>query len=801
MAEIITPEVKVKEPALAQADAAFKNRSAAPTMRCGLCKYYSGDGACDLVVAEPNPITENAVCDQFDSRNAEVDVTKDVVVVPEQSAVRDCVIAEQAETTGKGYVYLKVRYMWEVERIQSALATIFGYDEGWRWLDPYTYHVTLAYSEDVTNDQLLEVVKVVAGMDAIDLRITGIDSFETPNGERAVYLNVEKNEALVALQQAVYDSLNGQGVSLSPFSEPGSWVPHLTLAYAPVGTSVPASTIDVTVYSDDVCIARTDYKTLAEVKLEWKQPDNAGEDGSGPVQEMASWKVGVASDLTVGDDVDWDGAAAAKSVFDAAGFGGDNPDTALARKAFLIYNASAPKLKGSYKLPIAKWSGDKLVVVPAGLRNAASRLPQVKGVPKAVMDRAGKALSAYKKKAGIGEMNETPSAHDGKELIRLVMISEMKGAYPDIPLPDDIDRDALKEIVGDKLFYVTLPIGEADAMSRNGRKYSRRAVEQIVEYVNKDRPDGIWGHMSTEEIQTRYDPPSIRWLAAMMDADGIAWGKGLPLNEETRNYYQLARATKAKVGTSIMAWASMDDDEVVELDLQQVDIADPKRVGVPATAAVPHLTAEMTSGSGESPKRLKDGDSLDVIERAARDATAAAPVPKITQSETPVVEMRETKPDKEESTMDEKEIQELVSERDTLKSQVTELQGNATRVTELETKVKELSDQVGMMLREYIDTASARACSVDPTLDLTDEDAVAVRPSYVSVRDYVVAMQPQSKEAVDAAVKKVIERPHIKEMLKNELKESNPKLDNLFEDVKNGQSPFYIPSARQTKEA
>lgn len=173
--------------------------------------------------------------------------------------------------------------------------------------------------------------------------------------------------------------------------------------------------------------------------------------------------------------------------------------------------------------------------------------------------------------------------------VTLTCLYEMRGTFPDIPLPPDIDRKAL----GDDAFFVTLPLARIGARSRNGRTYTRAAVEQFVAQINAMRPEGMWGHLPDDQVDTRYDPPAIRWLAATIDADGVAWGKGLPLNAITREYYRLAKATNARVGTSLVAWASMEGDQVMSLELLTVDLADPARVGVPLTASPVNITNEM----------------------------------------------------------------------------------------------------------------------------------------------------------------------------------------------------------------
>ncbi len=118
---------------------------------------------------------------------------------------------------------------------------------------------------------------------------------------------------------------------------------------------------------------------------------------------QADWKCGASRELPIDETSEWDGAAAETSIFDACGFDGDSPDIEKARTAFLAYDASAPKLKGSYKLPFAKIADGKMTAVASGIRNAASRLPQTKDLPETAQKEARAVLDTYEAKMTDGD--------------------------------------------------------------------------------------------------------------------------------------------------------------------------------------------------------------------------------------------------------------------------------------------------------------------------------------------------------------------------------------------------------------
>jgi len=117
------------------------------------------------------------------------------------------------------------------------------------------------------------------------------------------------------------------------------------------------------------------------------------------ITNAADWVCPAARDLPITKSDTWNGPAAAERIFEWAGFNGDTPDPAKAKKGFLAQDAADPKLKGSYKLPFADVIGDVLHAVDKGWVAAETRLDAT-DIPEAVKTEARAVIEAYEKKAG-----------------------------------------------------------------------------------------------------------------------------------------------------------------------------------------------------------------------------------------------------------------------------------------------------------------------------------------------------------------------------------------------------------------
>lgn len=117
--------------------------------------------------------------------------------------------------------------------------------------------------------------------------------------------------------------------------------------------------------------------------------------------DSAEWKVTASRTLPVDPSDSWDGSAAAVRMLDAAGFDGDAPDAAKARKGFLVCDAANPTLRTSYKLPFADLVDGNLRVSAGSIAAAAKALAEI-DLPQGIKDEAQAALDTYK--APIQEM-------------------------------------------------------------------------------------------------------------------------------------------------------------------------------------------------------------------------------------------------------------------------------------------------------------------------------------------------------------------------------------------------------------
>lgn len=310
-----------------------------------------------------------------------------------------------------------------------------------------------------------------------------------------------------------------------------------------------------------------------------------------------------------------------------------------------------------------------------------------------------------------------------------IIITEFRGTFPKLELPEDIDLTAF----GENKWFATLKIGKVGATSHSGRVYTRTAMEQLVEQVNKGRPEGRWGHLKEEDRATVYDPPAVRWLAAMIDEDGTVWAKCYPMTAEAKEHLRIAAATNAKVGTSIYGKASMEGSNVIGLNVETIDLAGAPRVGVPETAAHVQITSEQSD---------------------------------------------------KESGMADTDLKDLIAERDSLKARIAELENELKTLKPAEAALASAGEMVGNKdIAVGIKTLQTEKEGLIAENKELLKEAIANKVSSVKlesarpiIAELISAANPTSRKQLDEVFTEVMARESVKTLLKQTvIKEMGPR--------------------------
>lgn len=335
-------------------------------------------------------------------------------------------------------------------------------------------------------------------------------------------------------------------------------------------------------------------------------------------EASSSWHVGAARDLTVVDDSSWDGSAAEASIFELAGFNSDNPSWEKARKGFLVYDSDNPDLKSSYKLPFALVQDGELVASKAGIRAAASRLPQA-DLPKPVKDDAEHVVEAYEKKAKMGMFAEM---HD-------TFAAELHKGYPEVPTVNGIDIDELtatdrKNNI--KPTFLTLPIAKVGVVGRGVYDFGNRVlplaydetlVNEIQNGVLNQRPGGVMGHPDKHTMDTAFPMDQVIWVGAKRVGDTL-WGKAYVRDPAVAQFVHDRKSVRGKVATSILGKGDMIAGETAahfapgSFKLRRIDLAPPDQASLDLGGDF-MVTAEMADETRSYKDKQKMASREDMV--------------------------------------------------------------------------------------------------------------------------------------------------------------------------------------------
>lgn len=286
------------------------------------------------------------------------------------------------------------------------------------------------------------------------------------------------------------------------------------------------------------------------------------------------------------------------------------------------------------------------------------------------------------------------------QLNDVLIVTELRGSYPNVPIAADVDYASL--IAGDNdPQFLTLPIGMVNAKSGNDRYYDEAFVTELMRQTLANKPIGLFGHLSEAERATAFPKEALHWVGAIRDGD-LVWGKAYLIGE-ARERVRRYKASGKSIATSIDAYAQGQWDESLKayrmdassLRLNQIDLAPSDRAGISALARVPMLTTEMETET-PTPQEVvvdkyeviremtpDDAKLLPDTVRAAIVATVATP-PEVQQ----IAEIRQAL-----GADDKADIAKLITEmregqeqarRDAIKARITELAADKEKGIKLE---------------------------------------------------------------------------------------------------------------------
>lgn len=161
------------------------------------------------------------------------------------------------ESQRSAFAYLSLANNADVIRIIRGLKERL-IDERIVWQAAPTYHVTLCYSELVSDFAIDQMAQMLRPFE-VELHGAFLGVFETPYG-KALHIRLENSQALSDLQAHVYGVFEEVADGLSEFSKPEAYKPHITLAYLPNDMAWEIEAINFHALADCVTIGRDDYE-------------------------------------------------------------------------------------------------------------------------------------------------------------------------------------------------------------------------------------------------------------------------------------------------------------------------------------------------------------------------------------------------------------------------------------------------------------------------------------------------------------------------------------------------------------
>lgn len=114
------------------------------------------------------------------------------------------------------------------QSLRERLAMLAGGVPGARWTDPENMHLTLRFIGEVAEDRIADIHLALSRVrqPAFSVTIAGVGFFKQGRNPTLLWAGVERNDALLQLQQQVDHALQREDLG----SESRRYTPHVTLA-------------------------------------------------------------------------------------------------------------------------------------------------------------------------------------------------------------------------------------------------------------------------------------------------------------------------------------------------------------------------------------------------------------------------------------------------------------------------------------------------------------------------------------------------------------------------------------------
>jgi len=209
--------------------------------------------------------------------------------------------------------------------------------------------------------------------------------------------------------------------------------------------------------------------------------------------------------------------------------------------------------------------GDEIVLNRNGVIAAVQALSGARAEPNlndAQFEEARRHLLRHYKELEL----EPPEVLTGEMFLDAEIVGEM--SVEDIPVASWVKLDELKKDDPNPLeVVVAIPAG----VSKRGYRYTEKALQKIVDTVNKQGLPGGLGHQKPENINHEFLHPATHWVGAKME-NGVAYFRGV-VDKSAEDLKRWIRANTIRtVSIYGLANRKVVNGEVVVDDFQPLSI-------------------------------------------------------------------------------------------------------------------------------------------------------------------------------------------------------------------------------------